>query len=394
MRKCIFLSIVIAFSFKSKAQYYPYYSTNGQVLNTITTAVPFVSITSNASQFGQGEVGVVANDYNYQSAMHSNPALLSRGNKIHGASINYTPWLSNLVPNIKLADAYGFFSVDSNNTIGFKSTYFSLGDVVVTNINGNNSSAVKPYEYLIQLSYSHNFSKNFSIGISPKYIFSDFINKSYAGANYHYGKSIAADLGLHYRYKIYQSEKIKITNNTGLAIQNVGSKMSYNNSGRSDFLPTNLALGSMITTIYTVDNTIKLGLDISYEANKLLVPSPGSTYVNYNNGYYNTAGVFQGMLQSFSDAPGGKQEEWNEVIHKVGTEARIIFNQDIILAARAGYFYESKYKGNRKFATIGAGITCYGLQLSIANILPVERQSSPLANTFSFGISYTSGLKF
>jgi hypothetical protein len=68
-----------------------------------------------------------------------------------------------------------------------------------------------------------------------------------------------------------------------------------------------------------------------------------------------------GMLGSFSDAPGGGKEELQEVMLSIGAE----YSYQNQFFARAGYFYESKYKGDRRFLTVGLGVkyNVFGLNI-------------------------------
>ncbi len=107
-------------------------------------------------------------------------------------------------------------------------------------------------------------------------------------------------------------------------------------------------------------NTIRFSLDI----NKLLVPTPPvrSDSTDDNGDYIIIAGmddnvsVAKGMIQSFYDAPEGFSEEMKEFIWVVGTE--YWYNKQFALSA--GYFHESKMKGNRKVFHIGcrASLQC------------------------------------
>ncbi len=101
------------------------------------------------------------------------------------------------------------------------------------------------------------------------------------------------------------------------------------------------------------------------DVSKLLVPTPPIYAVDENNqqiygpdgkpeiayGKDPDVSVVQGMLQSFYDAPDGFNEEMKEFIYAAGAE----YWYDKQFALRAGYFHESKIKGNRQFFTVGAG---------------------------------------
>ena len=56
-------------------------------------------------------------------------------------------------------------------------------------------------------------------------------------------------------------------------------------------------------------------------------------------------------------------------------------------AFRAGYFFESATKGNRKYITLGAGVRYSVFGLDFAYLIPSE-QRNPLENTLRFTLSF------
>jgi hypothetical protein len=88
--------------------------------------------------------------------------------------------------------------------------------------------------------------------------------------------------------------------------------------------------------------------------------------------------VLQGIFQSFSDAPGGFQEELNELMYSVGAEYWYMKQ----FAFRGGYFHEHATKGARKYFTVGVGLKMNVFSLDMAFLLPATRGvRSPLSNT-------------
>ncbi|HNF32775.1 MAG TPA: PorV/PorQ family protein, partial [Bacteroidia bacterium] len=126
--------------------------------------------------------------------------------------------------------------------------------------------------------------------------------------------------------------------------------------------------------------------------NKLLVPTPpvysDSTIAGEENpiifaGKDPNVGVAQGIFQSFGDAPGGGKEELREINIAGGLE----YWYDKQFAFRAGYFYENKTKGNRKYFTLGIGLRYNIFGLDFAYLIPTE-QRNPLENTLRFSLSF------
>jgi long-subunit fatty acid transport protein len=77
-----------------------------------------------------------------------------------------------------------------------------------------------------------------------------------------------------------------------------------------------------------------------------------------------------------------------EISYAAGAEYG--YNKQFFL--RAGYFYENPSKGNRQYATLGAGFKYDIFNVDLAYLLATQ-QKSPLANTLRFTVSANFGGK-
>lgn len=366
--------------------------------NVITTAVPFLTINTNAQSFGFGCVGVVASDLYTQNGLDQNPALLARGKRVAGFQlINYAPWLRNFVPDVNIMETGYYHSISNKTTLGVSGRYFSLGEVQFTDDFGNNLGTFRPYEFATGLKIAHNFSKNFSVGVGLKYIYSDLAGGITLGngQKVHPAQALAADIGFDYRTFIIENENFTVRWNLGISILNLGNKVTYTDNENRDFIPQTLKIGSMLTFKWELAKNDHFAIDLAYQADKLLVPTPpifvrdslgnlisiGKGGHLIKQGMNSNVNSLQGAVQSFYDAPGGFTEEMSEIIHQFGTEARYCtLNKKFLLAFRYGYFLEHELKGNRKFNTFGLGIGIEGCRLDLAYILS-PNQRHPLQNT-------------
>ena len=93
-----------------------------------------------------------------------------------------------------------------------------------------------------------------------------------------------------------------------------------------------------------------------------------------------------GVLGSFGDAPGGMSEELKEVMLSIGAE----YSYQNQFFARAGYFYESKLKGDRRFLTVGVGVKYSMFGLNFAYLVPSGSgiNRNPLSNTLRFSLLF------
>ncbi|MGZ3882849.1 MAG: type IX secretion system outer membrane channel protein PorV [Bacteroidia bacterium] len=369
-------------------------------INPITTSVPFLLIAPDSRQGGMGEVGAATQpDVN---SIHWNGSKLAFAEKSTGIGISYTPWLRQLVPDISLSYLSAYHKLKNKTTaIGGSLRYFSLGNITFTDISGNTTGQFKPNEFAIDFALSQKLSDNFSAGIAIRYINSNLTGGVALsnGQATRPGQSVAADVSMYYRTpKGFEVADKKSTVSLGLAITNIGQKISY--STAKNFIPTNMRLGGGLKMDIDDYNSFGFYADL----NKLLVPTP-PVYQKYKtvNGTDSSADyidpatngkvvakgkdpnvpVAQGMIQSFYDAPGGFKEELREINIAVGFEYWYAKQ----FAVRAGYFYEDKTKGGRQFFTIGLGVRYSVFGLDMAYLIPTTLRN-PLQNTLRFTLSF------
>lgn len=359
---------------------------NGQsTVNTVTTAVPFLRISPDARSGAMGDVGLaISPDAN---AQYWNVSKIPFAEKKYAVSATYTPWLKDIVPDIFLAylSGYAKFGEKTPQAISFGFRYFSLGEINYTAFDASPLGTGKPNEYSFDLGYSRQLSPNLSTGLSFRYIHSAIATglASTSGIDYKPGNAVSADLGVYYT-KSKDIDDFRSTNfSFGAVLSNVGTKIAYS-STRRDFIPINLGLGAAYT--YKIDeyNKVTAALDL----NKLLVPTPQDTSTTPGIKKYAIPDktVVSGMFGSFGDAPGGFSEELKEWQISAGLE----YWYQNQFALRAGYFYENKDKGDRKFLTCGLGVRYNIFNLNFAYLIPsgsgVTR--NPLSNTLRFSLMF------
>ena len=396
MKKSLLLFLSISSVFQMKAQI-NYDEVLGGNLNTITTAVPFLLISPDSRSGAMGDVGVATTSD--ASSMHWNPAKLSFTQEDIGISVSIVPWLRELVPDINLQYIGGYYKLNENEAIGYELRYFSLGDITFTDISGNVIGQYKPNEMAIGSAYSRKLSRNFSLAISGRYIYSNLTGgQSAGGTETVAGQSIATDVSTFYTKPISIANK-KSDLSFGMNISNIGNKISYTETITRDFIPINLRLGTDLTTKMDDYNKISLSFDL----NKLLVPSPPL----YNNDGEMIAGkdpnvaVVEGMFQSFGDAPGEIDENGNPVSGSVFREEMREINISAGLeywyanqfALRAGYFHEHDTKGGRKYLTFGSGVKYNVFALDFSYLISTSNigGTNPLANTMRFTLVFDLG---
>ncbi len=346
--------------------------------NAVTSAVPFLRIEPEARGGGMGDVGIATStDAN---SMHYNPAKLAFAEKNFAISATYTPWMRALgLEDVYLAYLSGYARVDKRQSLGFSVRYFSLGEINFTGENGEPLGTGRPNEFELAGGYARKLSPKLSASLAAKFIYSNLASGQFVeGTPIKPGKAGAADLGFLYKTPIGSKEK---TLTVGVAVTNLGSKITYTNSVNKEFLPANLGLG--------IDWTARLdefnSLTFAFDLNKLLVPTPRPCDADLDGvPDFKQASSVRGAFTSFGDAPGGFSEEIKEITIGIGSE----YWYDDQFSVRAGYFFEPRSKGNRKYFTVGLGVKYNVFGMNFSYLVPTTNQRNPLDNTLRFSLLF------
>ena len=352
-------------------------------INVVTTAVPFLRISPDARAGGMGDLALATSPDANSSFWNLGKVPFNEGNG--GISLSYTPWLKDILNDVYLASASGFYKLDDQQAISGSLRYFSLGNIQFTDGLGQDLNTYRPREFGLDASYSRKLSEKSGLGVGLKYIYSNLASGNYFGNTYKAASAVAGDLGYYYvgHNSLGQGWAF------GAALTNLGSKISYtDNANDKDYIPANLGLGTTYTRAFNESNKITFGLDL----NKLLVPTPpqpvppATTITQTQLDDYRSKSVVGSWFGSFGDAPDGFGEEMKEFQISLGAE--YMYNNQFAL--RTGYFYENKLKGNRRYFTMGVGIKYSSFGLDFSYLLPsgsgVDR--NPLSNTLRFSLHF------
>jgi len=378
----------------------------GQETNTITTAVPFLRINPDARAGALGYASIATSpDANGIFANASKMAFIehyekdgtvTKGGNNFGVSMTFIPWLRGIADDVYMADLVGYYNLkskknpDIQQSISASLRYFSLGSITFTNNIGDETGEGNPNEFAFDVNYARKLSKKFGVGLGLRFIHSN-LGTGAPGSNLKPGNAVAADLSMFYTTPIVIKEGLKgMDFNFGLALTNIGSKMTYTDNGNEadkDFLPANMGLGFGLEMDLDDYNEI----NIYFDANKLLVPTPDTIDLD-NDGVldYRTRSQVAGLFTSFGDAATAG-EELAEI--NIGGGIEYIYNKFFMV--RMGYFYEHPTKGDRHFLSAGAGIKYSVFTLNAAYIIPTSSTPNPLDNTMYFSLlfDFNSGLK-
>ena len=412
MMKVFFISVFVVFLVadysKAQSPNLSGVSKNDLTMNTITTALPFLSITPDSRAGGMGEAGTSLSPNS--TSIYWNTSMLSFAKKKGEVGLSYVPWLRQLTNDIHLSYLSGYYKVNERHTIGGSLRYFSLGEITFTDNSGNVIRNDKPSEYELAGAYAFKLSNKLSVGLNGKFAYSNLTGGLVVGGvNTKAAVAGATDLSF-----TYFSDNAKIGSLSGAytfatTINNVGNKIAYSENAKRDFIPMNLKMA----TSYRADFDKFNNLLVAFELQKLLVPTP-PIYADDGtiaSGKNNDIGVIAGMLQSFHDAPGVVAKDDNgdfikntdgsyqivkgsrlkEELTEINIATGLEYWYNNVFAIRTGYFYENKNKGNRKYVNFGAGFKYNNLGIDMSYLISVSGKNSPLANTIRFTLRYTFG---
>ena len=371
----------------------------------ITTGVPFLLVAADARAAGLGDQGVATSADGFSQQW--NPAKYAFVNKQQGVHLSYTPYLTGLVNDISLGQ-FGYYNrFQERMAFAASLRYFSLGEINLTNFNGDPTGTVAPNELAFDGTYSLKLSEKFAMGVTGRYIRSslripDSNNDASAATTF------AVDVS-----GFFEGEEVAFNDfngrlRLGFNFQNLGPKINYDTSiadNNSNFLPANLKIGGGYD--FAFDDVSKISLSVEFA--KLLVPTPferaestdlnGDGVVsnsevtaandinNQNVRDYRGINWTSGIFKSFNDAPGGLKEEMKEVTYAIGTE----YAYQDSFALRLGYFHESQDKGARNFFSLGAGFKYTAVKVDVSYLFNASNIKSPLENTLRFSLTIGFG---
>ena len=356
--------------------------TMAQDYNPIPVAMPSLLFAPDARGGGMGDIGAATMPDIY--SQHWNAAKYPFISSDAGLSFSYTPWLSKLVSDINLLYASGYWKPgnDKLSVISASLRYFSLGNVDIADMNGDFWQSVSPHELALDVAYARKLTERFSGAVTLRYIRADYSTGSDETTP---GNAFAADIaGYNESYiTLGRSEALL---GFGVTLSNIGTKISYDGGATAMFLPANLRVGTSLGLPLNDKNTLSVSIDL----NKLLVPTPQLPDNNETPDEaqqridaYNNISSIGGIFKSLGDAPGGFQEELQEVNWSLGAE----YTHHNQFSLRTGYYHEDAYKGNRRYVAFGAGFRMKSFQIDAAYLLSTA-QSNPLDQTLRLSLGF------
>jgi len=262
-----------------------------------------------------------------------NPAGLA-GQRDRQLTFMHTNWLPALVSDMY----YEYFGYSQYlkgwGNVGVAFTFFDMGKQIYTTEYGTEQGTFHSYDAALSFSYGTYMSRRLALGVTLKFVYSHLAE---TGAGHERGKgigsSVAVDLGLLYHTSV---SGLRV----GVALRNVGPKISYIDVAQADPLPTHFTVGASWKVLDTEYNDVVLVLDLY----KPLVRRESSR--------------LEALLSAWTDE--GLKEELEQVDLHLGVE----YTYSSFLALRAGYSYDKD--GELKTPTFGFGLKYNWIQMDYA----------------------------
>ena len=384
---------------------------NDLQLNTITTAMPFMSITPDSRAGGMGDAGTALSASS--TSIYWNTSMINFAEDQAEISVSYTPWLRQLTNDIHLSYVSGFYNINKRHAVGGSLRYFSLGEITFTSATGDVLREDKPNEFELTGGYAFKLNEKMSVGLNGKFAYSNLTGGSVIpGVDTKPGIVGAADLSYTYFNRDARIGKTKGDYVFAATINNIGNKVSYSSLATRDFIPMNLKIGNSFNAKFDKYNSLTFSLELQ----KLLVPTP--PIYDFIDGEFaliagspsDDVGVIAGMLRSFGDAPGSPSTDDNgdyilnsdgsyqiesgskfkEELTEINIATGLEYWYNNTLAVRGGFFYESRNKGARQYFNFGVGFKYNKFGIDISYLAALQRLN-PLANTLRFTLRMTLG---
>jgi hypothetical protein len=363
--------------------------TNKTILAQGEAAVPFLLLNPDSRSGGMGESGSGLADNS--SAIFWNPAGIGflTGSEV---SITHSNWL----PQFGLDDlfydylTFRHYLDEIGGSLTASITYMNYGEFVRTTEAGPQEvGKFRSYDAAFTLGYSTMLHPDWGLGMNFRIIHSRLSDDPTAGET---GSGVATtisfDLAGMWRPQELDIPLVGDLGNKlslGVNLSNIGPNIYYIDKDQADPIPTNFRFGAAYQIFEDEFNSLTFTLDV----NKLLVNRLKSTTDDDDNTVFESTERdewYESIITAWYDDD--FSTEMKDLVTSMGLEYWY-GDDDFKFALRTGFFYEDPDYGNRKFATLGAGIRydLYGFDFSYitTDVFP-DGENHPLSDTLRFSL--------
>ena len=125
-------------------------------------------VAADARAAGMGDIGVATSAD--ATSQQWNPAKYAFAEDAQGFSVSYTPYLTDLVNDISLAQLTYYQKINEKSAFGGSLRYFGLGEIELRDNAFDPARIVSPNEFAIDGSYSLKLSEKFAMAVAGRFI--------------------------------------------------------------------------------------------------------------------------------------------------------------------------------------------------------------------------------
>lgn len=282
-----------------------------------------------------------------------------------------SPWFSMSTSPRVVNSAKGSFAGSligsmpaGSGTLGLSLRYFQSGEIIYRDSDGNDLGLIRPYATDFSLGYSLPVSEIWDMGLTLRYVSSDLTQGQINNTKL---SGLLLDLGAH----------AELSDEMGLwmSIRNLGAMLSteINTNG---YAPTLFQMG-------WYNSAMRKDLQYGFQIEKSLAP----TAPNLDPSGVVTGGLAlpeswaRAIAQSFSDAPGGALEEFQELRASFG--AAYALNKDLTI--RTGLSLIDPSKSVMKYVSLGVSYRYNNILINTSYAFPVMTSLNALKNQVLIG---------
>ncbi len=355
-------------------------------------AVVFLMIEPDSRSAGMGNAGVALADN--ANAIFWNPAGLAdqRGMEI---GITHSNWL----PEFNAGLYYEYLVAKQHfqgwGTFGGHLTYLYLGEHDHRDAQNQDLGTFRSYDLAAGLSWGGKAFKNLSVGTGVRLIYSSLANVSVGAQKTNPGVSVGVDAAALYKAPEFWLGLTTINYNVGFNLANMGPKIQYSDSEQGDPIPTYLRFGHALTFRFDDYNKITLANDFSkiltrQRVSEVCLDPTDSETCDLE---YDADPFYKAIFSAWTpiSVARGAADDDEQKLESLSIVDQLLISTGFeywyhdLFAARAGYFYENPYNGDRQFLTFGTGLRWNIVGVDFSYIYALE-ENHPLANTMRFSL--------
>lgn len=332
-----------------------------KTVTTPQTALDFLTIPMDARAAGLGDIGVGTTP-DYYAHQHNPGKYLFEGTQTRyskaGAFLSYSPWARNIVKDMNLTQAGGFYRFSGQQSVSASIRYFTMGDMDFTDENGAiNAPGISAYQMAVDVAYAHLLSQYAGLSVGLRYALANLYPKE----GYKKGWGVTGDIAFYFRRPL-QTGDIPLLLTFGTSLTDIGTKVSFQDDAGSYFMPMTFKLGAGLTGTLTERHKLMLAVEMQ----RYMVPASEEDRERSTIG---------GFVASFG----------NGVPPGLGTGVEYSYRD--FLFGRMGYHHESAGRPSRRYLTFGGGIVYKSIHLDIAFLVSTRITHDAMDNTVRFSLA-------